>query len=186
MINTFLIDIPTMMLFGFLFTRFKEASGDSSVFKSRYFWHSLIFATLFNVAVVYAIIKYPDWMWMYYVENSHNTLPELIFIFIFLYYAPVVLGFYIGHDLAKRGLVSWLLGLVFLIASEAWIISHLFDRYSHIGTNAEFQNGTALSLFSPQNPIGPVMNGSVGLMVVYYLLVLWCYRKKSKNYIDSE
>lgn len=171
-----------MMLFGFLFTHFKEASGHSStlntsIYRSRYFWHSLVFASLFNVAVVYAIIKYPDWMWMYYVQDSHNTLSELLFIFIFLYYAPVILGFYIGRDLARKGFGTWLLGLMFIIVSEVWIVAHLFDRYSRIGTNAEFFNGTAISLFSPQNPMGPIMNGSVGLMIVYYLVLLWKNRK---------
>lgn len=176
-----------MMLFGVLFALFtrKEKEG-LSLFSSRYFWHGLIFTSIFNGAVVYAIIKYPDWMWMYFLEDSTNSVVELIYIFIFLYYFPYVLGFYFGRLLVLKGKRLWLLLAGFLLGWEAWVIFHLFDRYSVVGTRQEFLDGSAISLFSPQNPVGTAMNISVGMMVVYYLIVWWQYRKQNKAYVDAE
>jgi len=169
-----------MLLFGTLFSLFSNPNSQRSIFTESYFWHGLVFTTIFNVAVVYAIIHYPDWMWMYFVENSSNTLVEILYIFAFIYYLPYVLGYYIGRDLKKK---SWVLTLgccVLLAAVEGWIIVHLFERYSMIGTKEEFLNGKAISLFSPDNPIGAVMNGSVAIMVVYFFVVLFLYKKRNR------
>lgn len=187
MVPTFLIDVPVLILFGVLFSLFtRKEGGEVSVFSSRYFWHGLVFATIFNGAVVYAIIKYPDWMWMYYLEDSSNSPLELIYIFIFLYYFPYILGFYLGRLLVFKGKRLWLLLAGFLLAWEGWIVFHLFDRYSVVGTREEFLSGTAVSLFSPENPVGMAMNVSVGLMVVYYLVVWWLYRRQPHVYMDAE
>lgn len=179
MIPTFLIDLPVLMLFGVLFSVFagKETRG-LCVFKSSYFWHGLIFSTIFNIAVVYAIIRFPDWMWMYFLQESRNTLFELVYLFIFLYYFPYLLGFILGCSFLEMGKMAWMAFVLFLVGWEGWLIAHLFERYSVVGTRDEFLNGTAVSLFSPQNPIGPVMNASVGLMIVYYGVVWWRHRKK--------
>lgn len=186
-IKTFLIDIPVIMLFGALFSLFtRNEGGRLSVFSSRYFWHGLVFTTIFNGAVIYAIIKFPDWMWMYFLEDSTNSLIELIYIFIFLYYIPYILGFYLGHLLIVKSKAWWLGLSLFLLGWEAWVVLHLFDRYSVVGTREQFLNGTAVSLFSPENPVGLAMNLSVGLMVVYFIGVWWFYRKRKKEYVDSE
>lgn len=179
MIPTFLIDLPVLMLFGVLFSVFigKETRG-LSVFKSSYFWHGLAFSTIFNMAVVYAIIRFPDWMWMYFLEESGNTLTELIYLFVFLYYFPYLLGFILGCSFLEMGKVAWGALVLFLMGWEGWLIAHLFNRYSVVGTREQFLEGSAISLFSPENPIGPVMNGSLGLMVIYYAFVWWRSRKR--------
>jgi len=135
---------------------------------------------------MYAILKFPDWMWMYYLEDPTNTPLELVYIFIFLYYVPYILGFYLGHVLIIKSKLWWTVCAVFLLAWEAWIVIHLFDRYSVVGTREQYLNGTAISIFSPDNPVGFAMNASVGLMVVYFLLVWWFYRRSKKQYLDTE
>lgn len=175
------------MLFGVLFALFtRNEGGRRSVFSSPYFWHGIIFSTIFNGAVIYAIVRFPDWMWMYFLEDSTNSLIELVYIFIFLYYVPYILGFYLGRLLVLKGKRWWLLLALFLLGWEAWIVLHLLDRYSVVGTRQQFLDGTAVSLFSPENPVGTAMNMSVGLMVIYYLAVWWWYRKRSKVYVDAE
>lgn len=166
-----------MLLFGALFSLFERPRFERPVFFSRFFWHGLVFTTFFNVAVFYAILKFPDWMWMYFVEDSQNSVLELIYIFVFLYYLPYALGFYLGYDIKNRSKMLWTGFAVFLIASEAWIVFHLFDRYSVVGTREAYFNKTAVSLFDPANPLGPVMNGSVAIMIVYFFLVLFRWRR---------
>lgn len=180
-VKTFLIDIPVMMLFGGLFAVLEGPDTRRSIFASSYFWHGLVFTTVFNVAVVYAIRFYPDWMWMYFLPDSHNTKAELIYIFAFLYYLPYALGFYLGYDLKRIGLFLWMIFMLALVGAEVWIVSHLFNRYSVVGTNEEFLQGTAVSLFSPQNPMGPVMNGSVVVMVLYFIGVLFLSRRRKRS-----
>lgn len=173
-----------MLLFGSLFAIFERSDYRGSVFGSRYFWHGVVFTTIFNLAVAYAIFKFPDWMWMYYREDARNTFAELVYIFFFLYYLPYALGFYLGFDAKNRSFALWAGLLILFAAAEAWIVWKLFDRYSVIGTREEFLNGTAVSLFGPQNPIGLVMNGSVGLMIVYYAAVVMWYRKSKRNRLN--
>lgn len=170
-----------MILFGALFAIFERTDFRRSVWSSRFFWHGVVFATIFNLAVAYAIWKYPDWMWMYFPEDSRNTAIELVYLFVFLYYLPYALGFYLGFDIKNRSFVLWLAFLAALAGSEAWIVSRLFDRYSVIGTRAEFEGGAAVSLFSPENPIGPVMNGAVALMIAYFIAVAYRHRQSRKS-----
>lgn len=169
-----------MILFGVLFAVFTKPTVRRAFYRETAFWHGLIFSSLFNVAVVYAVILYPDWMWMYYPEDSRNSVTELIYIFVFIYYLPYLLGYYLGRDVWAFSKILWALLLVSLALSELWIIHHLFDRYSVTGTRAEYLAGTAISLFDPANPIGPVMNGSVVLMAIYFFIVVYLNRKQKK------
>ena len=118
---------------------------------------------------------------MYFVENARNTPLEIAYIFLFLYYLPYAFGFYLGNDAIRFSKITWGLILLFLAATEAYLIQHLFNRYSVIGTRAEFLSGTAISLFSPANPIGLVMNGSVAAMVVYFLGVLFFKLRRAQK-----
>lgn len=170
-----------MILFGALFAIFEKPGRGGTVFSSHYFWRGVVFTTLFNIAVFDAIIAFPDWMWMYFLENSTNTCSELIYIFVFLYYLPYTLGFYLGYDFRSRSVVLWFLLLVVMLLAEAWLIYTLFDRYSVVGTRAQYLSGTAVSLFSKDNPIGPVMNACVAAMVLYFMFVVYQYRKGGRK-----
>lgn len=169
-----------MLLFGTLFSFFERRDLHGTVFSSRYFWHGVVFTTLFNLGVFYAIATVPDWMWMYFLDDAHNTFGELVYIFIFLYYLPYALGFYLGFDIKNRSTAGWWALILFFIGAEAWLIDKLFDRYSVVGTRQEFFSQTAASLFSPSNPIAPVMNGSVAAMVAYFFFVVFLYRRGKK------
>jgi hypothetical protein len=169
-----------MILFGALFAVFSKNDRQGAVFSDGYFWHGIVFTTIFNVPVVYAVFKYPDWMWMYFLENSHNTPLELIYIFLFLYYLPYVLGFTLGRDLKHFSVPLWFLFLLSQIGTEVWLIGRLFARYSVIGTREEFLSGQAVALFGPDNPIALVMNSSVAVMIAYFLLVVFFYRRPNK------
>lgn len=167
-----------MMLLAQLFTPFyKKESG--SIWYDPFFYKGAFFAGLFLIAVGYAYVLYPDWMWMYFVPNVHHSVVELCAIFIFLYVCPYVLGFYLGVESWKNSKPLWVLFFIFNVLSEAWLVSHLFDRYSVLGTTTDYLNHTGVSLFSNQ-PLSPVMNGSVGAMVFYYLWILWKARKSVK------
>lgn len=170
-----------MILFGALFAIFSRNDRQGTVFSNGYFWHGVVFTTIFNVPVFYAAFKFPDWMWMYFLENSYNTPSELAFIFLFLYYLPYTLGFYLGRDLKRFSIPLWFLFLLSQIGAEVWLIGRLFARYSVIGTREEFFSGKAVSLFGPDNPIALVMNSAVAVMIAYFLLVVFFYRRHNKT-----
>ncbi|MBF0105513.1 MAG: hypothetical protein HQM16_09330 [Deltaproteobacteria bacterium] len=180
--QTFLIDLPVMILFGALFSLFTDHKNRPVFFlRDPYFWHGVVFTSLFNAAVIYAIINFPDWMWMYFLEDSSNTLPELIYLFIFMYYLPYTLGFYLGRDLKQRSVPTCFALILAMALAEVWLVLHLFDRYAVIGTRAQFLSGTAVSLLGPDNPIGMVMNTCVGLMVLYFIVVVILFKKNKKK-----
>ncbi|EKD50896.1 MAG: hypothetical protein ACD_62C00398G0002 [uncultured bacterium] len=170
-----------MILFGALFAVFSHRLRQGTVFADPYLWHAVVFATVFNVAVVWAIRLYPDWMWMYFLKDSHNTPSEYVYLFVFLYYFPVIFGFYLGRDLRRVSFLFWLFFMAGLIAVEAWLILKLFDRYAVLGTNEAYLSGKAISLFGPENPLSLVMNGAVGVMIVYFLVVAFFYRRSEKK-----
>lgn len=116
-------------------------------------------------------------MWMYFIEDARHTSLELVYIFVFIYYLPYILGFYLGTITLSRSFLLWLGLVAGMVASEAWIVAHLFDRYSVVGTRVEYLAGTAVSLFSPKNPLSIWMNLVMGIMAAYFLFVLWRYKK---------
>lgn len=170
-----------MLLFGTVFSLFSGRASHRSILTDPYFWHGLFFISIFNAAVLYAAVNYPDWMWMYFIKNAKNTNPELIYIFVFLYYFPFVLGFFLGYDLKRISNALCYLFIIAMLGTEAWLMSLLFDRYSVIGTLAEFHSGQAVSLFSTKNPLYYVLNGSIFLMIIYFVLVLYLYRKQNRQ-----
>jgi len=168
-----------MLLFGALFAILtRKGERRPSVFSYGAFWKGIFFATLFNAAVLYAAIIYPDWMWMYFVEESRLGFWPLLYLFLFLYYLPYILGFYLGKWTADRGFVSWLLFCFFCLGWEGWLVVTLFNRYSVVGTREEFLAGGALSLFSPENRMGMILNGTIAVMVVIYLVCLWQHLRR--------
>lgn len=163
-----------MLLFGALFAILtRRGDGHFSVFSDAAFWKGIAFATIFNAAVLYAAIVYPDWMWMYFLEEPRMGFWPLLYLFLFLYYLPYILGFYLGRVVIGRGLIAWIVFCLFCLVWEAWLMATLYDRYAVVGTREEFLSGTALSLFSPSNRMGMILNGSVAVMVIFYLVCVW-------------
>lgn len=167
-----------MILFGAMFAYFDERKQYGSFISDAYFWHGIVFSTIFSAAVFYAALTYPDWMWMYFLEDSANSGLELLYLFVFLYYMPYVLGFLLGRELKKISTSLWIILIVSQLLAEIWLIAHLFNRYSVIGTRDQFLSGTATSLFGPDNPIALAMNGSVVLMVIYFIIIAYRYKKR--------
>jgi hypothetical protein len=175
--KTYLIDLPVMILFGLLFSILEERDYRDSIFKSAYFWHGVVLSTIFNAAVVYAAIYYPDWMWMYYVSES-LSLEAYVYLFFFLYYLPYVLGFALGVEALRASRALWGFWALLMVAAEVWLVLTLWDRYSVVGTAEQFASGTAVSLFDPNNPLSLVMNISMLVMGAYYAFLLFRRRKK--------
>ena len=155
--------------------------NEQSIFQNKYFWHGFVFTTIFNAAVLFAAIEYPDWMWMYFLETGRNTPLELSYLFVFLYYLPYVFGFVFIMELKKLSKLYSALFLVFCLLAEVWIVMHLFDRYSQVGTYAQFHQGQALSLFEPKHSLSTVMNAAVGIMILDFIFVVVLYRRDHKN-----
>lgn len=173
-----------MILFGLLFAFFENPLREGTIFSSRWFWHGLLFTTIFNGAVLYAAIFFPDWMWMYFTEESRNSASELICIFTFLYYLPFLGGFYLGLDLKKLSSFIWFLAVLVCVVTEVWLILHLFDRYSVVGTREQYYQGTAISLFDPKQAMAPVMNGSLAVMALHFIWAVYTSKKSGKRKVS--
>jgi len=124
-------------------------------------------------------------MWMYFRPHAEPSSLELIYIFVFLYYLPYILGFYLGVVAAQKSMTYYFVMGALLLSSEIWIIYQLFDRYHFVGCMEDWQNGTAPSIFRP-NPLTWALNGSMVLMIAYYAFVWWLFKKESKQKGYSE
>ena len=173
-----------MILFGALFALFSDRTKRSFFLLDPFLWHALLFSSFFNIAVIYSWFKFPDWMWMYFVEGTNPSILEIGYIFIYLYYLPCILGYVFARELKSYSSVLWGIFMLFLALSEAWLIYDLFDRYSVVGTHEQFLAKTAVSLFDPANPLSFVMNGSVALMVIHFVAVVYFQRKKKRTLIS--
>ena len=121
---------------------------------------------------------------MYFTDESRNSVSELLCLFCFLYYLPFLCGFYLGIDLNKISGFIWFLAVLFCVACEAWLILHLYDRYSVLGTREQYYQGTAISLFDPHHAMAPVMNGSLVLMALHFVWVVYLAKKSGKRKVS--
>lgn len=179
--KTFLIDLPIVILFGMLFSFFERAERYRNLFSSPYLWHGLFFMTIFNVAVLYGALFYPDWMWMYFLEKSPQSWSVLVYLLLFFYYLPYLLGFFFGYELRNKSHFLWWCFVLGLLCAEGWLVVKLFDRYRMIGTREEFLNGTALPFLHPDNTMGLVVNLCAVVLILYYVLIFYKYKRESRK-----
>lgn len=181
-IPTILIDAPLSILIGYMFA-LSAAPLDSNkpLLKAKGFWIGLVFHLVFGMglpAVCYFIS--PDWMWGYLMD--HRTVPPWMTFYVFavLYNLCYVMGYVFYREWTKLGGTKWWQGAALILIWQVGIILPQFDRYSMVGTLAEFKAGTGQSLFGGSPPaVGIVLNVAmpVGLVVMFL-----CYRyfKKQK------
>lgn len=179
--KTFLIDLPIVILFGMLFSFFERSERYRNLFASPYFWHGLFFVTIFNAAVLYGAFFYPDWMWMYFLDTPPRSWQVLAYLLCFFYYAPYLLGFFFGYELKNASYFLWWCLVLGLLCTEGWLVVKLFDQYRMIGTREEFLNGTALPFLHPDNTMGLVMNLCAVVLILYYVLVFYKYKRESRK-----
>lgn len=174
MILTFIIDPPTLLLFGGIFARLNTTrlSGNADLIASRWFFRGIVFTTVFVGAALWSYARSPDWMWMYFTEKGRLSLLDILYLLIFLYYIPYVLGYILGiwAEQKKKNLSLLVIGVAAFF--NVYIIAATFSRYRVVGTVEEFRTGTAASLFGP-NPVSLPMNmASIALVLlgVYYIV----------------
>ncbi len=184
-VKTFIIDAPVMLAFGFAFSWFYERAEGKGLFASRAFIHGMIFASTFNLSVVFSYLVAPDWMWMYYPFSSETSVPGLVYIFIFLYYVPFILGYMLGARWRERRPWAWIPGLAASLVMEAIIVGVLFDRYFHVGTTAEYHVDPAammtLADFPGYNRLGVIMNTFFAALFVYFVFLVWIFKLRKKK-----
>ena len=162
--------MPLCLLIGFLFSLFSQ-SHLSRIWNDKYFYHGLIFLSIFNFGVLAAIALYPDWMWMYFVDSKNLNLNFLdyFYIFIFLYYAPYCFGFFMGKDFKKNGQTKLIfMALAACVFFNAYLLYQLFERYAVLATYENFHQGKSISLFLPNHDLSVFMNATLVLMVLYF------------------
>lgn len=118
---------------------------------------------------------------MYYLKDSRLEWPELVYIFVFLYYLPYALGYYLGFDLKNKSWVLWFLWILGLLFAEGWLVFKFYDRYVQVGTYDQFLANTGANFLSFKNPLALIFNGCFGAMVLYYFYVFSLFRRTQRK-----
>lgn len=182
MIPTFIIDSPTLLLFGGIFARLntENVRGKADLLTSRWFVRGLFFSTVFVVAALWSYARAPDWMWMYYVDSGSLSALDIVYILVFLYYIPYCLGYILGiwAEHWRKNLSLAVIGAAVLL--NVYIIAVTFSRYSVVGSLEEYRAGTAAFLFGP-NPVSLPMNAGAAVMVLMGVYYIFCFVKERKT-----
>lgn len=121
---------------------------------------------------VAAYVRYPDWMWGYYLDADDVPLPVVAMVFLF-YWAPFLAGFAAPWTLERLrpggGWAAFAIGL----AAEAALLAWQWPRYNTVGTLEEFRSGLRL----PPGDI-PLLQVSFPFSLAVVAALLWLSRPR--------
>ena len=138
--ETYIIDWPILAFFGFLF------GGRAPLtrwWRSRAFFGGLIATGGLTASAVLSNEDAPDWMWMYY--RDPEEMAPVTRLMPAGYLLAYVLSFLGGIGLRRRGRPLPVAAAGALM-SEAAVVAATWDRYHRIGTQEEWERGTASEL----------------------------------------
>lgn len=146
---TAVIDPPTTLVVGavtaLISMKLITRGGLPEVWRAAMF--SVIFSSLYSVAVGWMFFFRPDWMFVYLFDTSQEPLVVLYAVFVFV---CVGLGLVsaLGVGLLfhlKKPALAWT-GALSCIATLVFLIYMTADQYSKVGTTAEYRAGLAKKL----------------------------------------
>jgi hypothetical protein len=167
-LSTLIIDPGYTLIIGALFGLRAIAT-----FRARPLLMGSIACALAGIGLpVIAYLKEPAWMWMYYVDPAQVPTAMVAYAFVILYVPAFFVGFYVTAHLKEtsRGR-AWLFFLGTLLFEGA-LIFFLWDRYSVVGTMAQWQAGKAPRLW--ESDLGKSLNflfaGAAVLTLILWIL----------------
>ena len=179
MIPTLALDVPTNFFLASLLTLLagKQIRAGRAETFGKYFWLAVGYAAWFAAVVAYPIFKYPDWMFVYFRDWRAYNWPLVYAAFASSVVVGAACGQLITQALLARGRLA-LAVLVFLwgVAVYVAIFHATWNEYIHVGTYAEYMQGTAPlidSLPAVQKAL-TIMSGALavpGVGIATYILV---------------
>lgn len=161
------------MIFGFVMALMLRGHDLASPYGRRVTACALAFNTVAGIIVpALFYLKAPDWMWMYFVEDS--AMPPWLGWYVLLnYWFPFLAAYFMGAWLWRLGRNAVIAGLVVSAIGQIAIMALTFDRYFHVGTTEQYRAGTAVPLpksdLSLALNLGAVAWGVLGIAVFVYL-----------------
>ncbi|MDZ7343914.1 MAG: hypothetical protein ONA90_05310 [candidate division KSB1 bacterium] len=179
MIKTFLIDAPVMVVIGMLYAPL-ERQPEQPFYRAKTFWASCRLAGLFILLAMASYILYPDWMWMYFFSTNHLGVGlQLVLmggILLVLYLLPLIAGYSCGMILRAKSASAWWAGIISSLVVEGFLIFILWNRYSVVGTRAQFLSGNTVRL-SDFHLLSAILNGGGMLLVMFGAYQWWRLRR---------
>ena len=173
------------MLFGFLFSKFAPEIPKDGWLRTPAFLHGIVYTTIFSSSALICYLVAPDWMWMYFIPDGTTPSPILIYVFIFLYYVPYIAGFFIGVHLRQSIPRAWMLGIGISFAFMVLITWALWERYTVVGTTAEFLSGSGKHLFLEKHSVSNILN-FYPVVMIGYIIIIWRRFSKSAQNAESD
>jgi hypothetical protein len=162
-IATFIIDWPVLIFLGLVFGAWAPPTG---WWRSRALLAGAIAAGVFTLTALASYAIAPDWMWMYFLDP--DPVSWVVFVIPAAYAFTFLLGFWSAIALKPLGGQAIARAAVVSLILEAVVIGITWERYSEVGTAAEWSAGRANELFS-LSPDGDAR--TIGLMGPVFLVV---------------
>ncbi len=176
---TFVIDTPTLMMFGLGMALMLRGHELGSPFGKRVTACALAFNLIGGIVIPSLFyLKAPDWMWMYFVDDSQ--LPGWLGWYVLLnYWFPFLAAYFLGAYLWRHGRNAVIGAFVVAAISQVVIIAMTFDRYFHVGTTAQYLAGEAVPL--PKSHLSLALNlGAVAWAVLGVSTFLYLRKEHRK------
>ncbi|MBI4614398.1 MAG: hypothetical protein HY720_12365 [Planctomycetes bacterium] len=147
-VETFAIDPPVLLVSGTLFSLLAVDPSDGRPFHAR---ASFRRGTLFAAgaaAVAFSLYAVaPDWMATYLVSAPRLGWAGILFLSLFLYFAPYAAGYAAGLELRRSSRRGYALLLFFAIALLVAASAATWDETWVAGTREEYLAGKAIPLW---------------------------------------
>ena len=152
-----------------------------SKLKTKSFAFGLVANTLLVAAAGVAYYKWPDWMWMYYVDSSTVSFELVLLLFFGLYYVPFFIGFKLPSFFAKLNFMLPMF-IIFVILQVLEMVA-LWNRYAVVGTYEEFHKSAGVSIFDSTLNTFLIVAFAV---IVPVTLAMWWFSKKADSKSGSQ
>jgi hypothetical protein len=166
-IPTLALDLPTAFFLGSLVALVarREVRATPDPFGPA-FRLAVAYGAWFALVDTYFLIRFPDWMFVYFHDPRAYPMPLVAVIFVSSVVAAAASGEALTQALITRGRTGLGLALfVWGLAAYAAIFAATWDEYMHLGTYAEYLAGRA-------RPIAQVPEFARSLNIAAVLLVV--------------
>lgn len=166
-------------------TGWKRAREGEKVLNSYLTISAGLCGLIFSLDVTYFLIKYPDWMWSYFIDSREvPSTGVIIFFIIFVCFSALTGSVITQLGIRERNFFFTLFPFIFGFSLYIFVWGITWDQYFHVGTYMEYHSGKAVSLNESdiKRAMSTYGTGAVLPYIgVYFYNIYYSFLKRKKS-----